>query len=136
MYSGYGKSSPWLGRTIERGLRQAHLGLLADRLISIELGHVWQWYKCVVRVFIVKTPLKGVSTGVLGPFYWSLSGLAPGLLRLAPIALVSVTLVYYKDPVIGAISINHPRVPCLYMYMGAALYNQSIIFSATYLSSC
>ena len=85
------------------------MGLLADRLISIELGHVWQWYKCVVRVFIVKTPLKGVSTGVLGPFYWSLSGLAPGLLRLAPIALVSVTLVYYKDPVIGAISINHHR---------------------------
>ena len=68
--------------------------------------------------------------------YWSLSGLAPGLLRLAPIALVSVTLVYYKDPVIGAISINHPRVLCLYMYMGAALYNQPIIFSATYLSSC
>ena len=92
MYSGYGKSSPWLGRTIERGLRQAHVGLLADRLISIELGHVWQWYKCVVRVFIVKTPLKGVSTGVLGPFYWSLSGLAPGLLRLAPIALVMVVL--------------------------------------------
>ena len=44
------------------------MGLLADRLISIELGHVWQWYKCVVRVFIVKTPLKGVSRGVLGPF--------------------------------------------------------------------